>query len=73
MLKGIRELSPAEFKSGTQFWIIQYCSPFGFRDELWDFLSANLKVMSEHPRKLTLDYGEEIPHALMQAEKEEGR
>lgn len=70
--KSIRQLSPAEFKSGDLLWIVQFVSPFGFRDELYNYVVENVDVLRS-TKKLTLDYGEEIPQTLLDAEQFEHR
>lgn len=44
---GTRELSPSDYYSGEDKWLIQFVTPFGFRTELWDYFKQQVTALSK--------------------------
>ncbi len=63
--KGIRELAPSEFKSGTTRWIVQIVAPYGDQIAIWDFFKKNLDIAKEDTPLYTLDWIESISYNLV--------
>lgn len=63
--KGIRQLSPAEFKSGDDPWIVHLTAPFGDHERLRDFIKSSIPLLSNHQQLLTLDLFEKLSYSTI--------
>lgn len=63
--KQLRQLSPGEYNSGDQLWIVQFASPFGMKQEIYDCCMSNIPLLRDTKQKLALDLFENVPSNLL--------
>lgn len=63
--KGLRELSPSEFKSGSMRWLIQICTPYGDQEAIWNFFKKQLDLEPTNDPIYTLDFLENFSHTII--------
>jgi hemolysin-activating ACP:hemolysin acyltransferase len=61
--KGIRQLAVPEFNQGDDIWALQFCTPFGFQEELLQFVKSNLPQLWKDDKMLSLDLLERVPYS----------
>jgi hemolysin-activating ACP:hemolysin acyltransferase len=60
--KGIRAISPIEYKSGADKWVVQFSSPFGFQDEVFNQVKDKFPDLFREDKLLAIDLLEQIPY-----------
>lgn len=58
--KNIRVISPGEYKSGDDEWCVQFCSPFGYQQELLEFAQKTMPNLMNNEKLKSLDLFEKI-------------
>ena len=62
--KEIRPLAPPEYNSGSDLVLLNLFSPFGFQEEIVEFLRTKHEIFAKDSKVLSLDLFEKIPHTL---------
>lgn len=70
--KGIRQLSPSEFKSGSQRWIMQVGAPYGDQETIWKFFKERLDLAKSDEPLYTLDWLENSSYTLIKKQEPKG-
>lgn len=63
--KQIRQLSPGEYNCGEQLWIVQFCTPFGMKDEIFDCCKREIPELRDSKATFTIDLFETLPHSII--------
>jgi hemolysin-activating ACP:hemolysin acyltransferase len=61
--KSIRNLSPIEYKSGVDKWVVQFATPFGMQDEIFHYIKLKLPELFRDDKLLAIDILEKIPYS----------
>jgi hemolysin-activating ACP:hemolysin acyltransferase len=60
--KAIRNLSPIEYRSGPDRWVVQFGTPFGMQDEILNYVKLKLPELFRDDKLLAIDILEKIPY-----------
>ena len=69
--KQIRQLSPGEYNCGDQLWVVQFCTPFGMKEEIFQCCKQNIPELAQNKGIFTIDLFEELPHPILNKGKKE--